>query len=324
MTGLVACVLFLLLLQKCLCAINEDILTLTCSDGVKISGSRSMLEMFCDTRGNSEHSFRKIIPDLDLSSVKELDASNTELKDDFSFVERLLSLERLRICVRGSTTVFLNALSQIQGLKELNLFHSNLSNLSDLVFVEKLSSLEILNLNNCKLTSASLNTLSRIESLRELDLSWNDFSASLDLRFVEKLPSLEKLVLSCCKLTSACLNTLSEIENLKELNLSHSNLSASLDLGFVEKLSSLEKLNLGNCKLTSASLKTLSGIERHESLRELYLYGNDFSASLDLGSIAKLPSLKVLDLSCYSLTPESKSRISELMNGRKCDLKLWP
>jgi len=327
MTGLVGCVLFLLHLQRYLCAINEDTLTLTCCDGVKISGSKSMLEMFYDARGNSEYSFYEMEWIHDLSGIKELDASSIVLENDLSFVEKLVSVEKLKMRVSGPGIALLNGLLQIQSLRELNLCGSDFTDLLDLGFFARLASLVKLGLSSCKLTSASLNTLSEIESLRELNLCVNNFTDLLDFGFIAKLPSLEKLSLSFCRLKSASLKALSEIEthkSLRELDLYGNNLSDLSDLAFIAKLPLLVKLNLGNCRLTSVSLNTLSGIETHENLRELDLYGNNFSDLLDLGSIAKLPSLKELDLGNCSLTPESKSRISELMHGRECDLKLWP
>jgi len=316
MSGSVACVLFLLHLQRCLCAINED--TLTCRDNAKISGNRSMLKMFCDTRGYSEYSFYEIIPGLDLSSVRVLDISDTVLKDNFSFVEKLMSLEKLKMRVCGSTIALLNALSQIQGLRVLDLAGSNLSGSLNLGSIAKLPSLEELNLSNCNLTSASLNTLSKIEThknLRVLYLDDNDLSDLLDLGFIAKLPSLEKLDLCGCRLTSACLNALSEIEthkSLRVLYLDGNDFTDLLDLGSIAKLPSLEKLVLSNCNLMSASLKTLSRIETHENLKVLYLAGNDFTDLLDLGFVARVPSLEKLYLGNCSLTSASLKTLSRI------------
>jgi len=104
------------------------------------------------------------------------------------------------------------------------------------------------------------------------------------------------------------------------LCLDGNDFSDLLGFAFVTKLPSLEKLDLLDCRLTSACLNTLSRIEMHKSLRELVLHDNDFSASLDLVFVEKLPSLEKLNLSFCNLTPESKSRILELMKGRMCIL----
>jgi len=138
----------------------------------------------------SESSFREIVSALDLSSVRELDTFNIVLADDFSFIERLVSLEKLKMSVRGSTIVFLDLLSQIQSLRALDLRCNNLLDLLGLAFIAKMPSLEKLILSYCNLTSASLNTLSGIEthkSLRVLVLDGNNFSDSLDFGFVAKL-----------------------------------------------------------------------------------------------------------------------------------------
>jgi len=135
-----------------------------------------------------------------------------------SFIEKFVLLERLKMSVRGSTTVFLNALSQVQNLRELDLLDSNFSNLLDLAFVANLPSLEKLDLSYCKLTSACLNTLSGIEthkSLRVLNLSYNDFSGSLDLAFVTKFSSLKKLWLYYTHLTPELKSKISE--HMKEI-----------------------------------------------------------------------------------------------------------
>jgi len=49
----------------------------------------------------AESSFRKIVSTLDLTNIKELDTSDTVFTGNFSFVEKLVSLERLRIRIRG-------------------------------------------------------------------------------------------------------------------------------------------------------------------------------------------------------------------------------
>jgi len=268
-----------------------------------------------------------------IESLRELDLCDNDFSGllDLRFVEKLPSLEKLVLSSCNLTPACLNTLSGIKthkNLRELDLLCNNdFSGLLDLVFIEKLPSLEKLVLFRCNLTSACLNTLSGIKThknLRELDLLCNnDFSGLLDLVFIARLPSLEKLYLSNCRLTSASLKTLSGIErheSLRVLDLDNNDFSDLLDLRFIAKLPSLEKLVLSNCRLTSVSLKTLSEIETHESLRELDLSGNNLSNLSDFAFITKLSSLKELNLSYCELTPESKSRILELMKGRERNL----
>jgi len=324
MTGLVTCVSFLLHLQRGLCNNGEDKLILEYSDDVRVPGDGQKTQVFYNSPADSEQVFRKKISEFDPGNTRGLSNSGIMHGSDFSFIKKLVSLERLTMKVsgRGSALAFLDGLSQAQGLRELNPSFSDISDSLDLEFVAKLPSLEKLDLSVCELTSASLKTLSEIEtheSLKELDLSRNDFSDLSDLGFVAKLPSLEKLGLSLCRLTSTSLKTLSEIEthgSLKELDLSLNGFSDLSDLGFIAKLPSLEKLGLSICELTSAFLKTLSEIKTHESLNELNLSRNGFSDLSDFGFIAKLPSLEKLNLSYCELTPELKNRISELMKGR--------
>lgn len=143
-----------------------------------------------------ESSFHMIVNTLDLSNIMVLCTSCIKITGNFSFLARLVSLERLNICICGSIPAFLDALSRLQGLRELNPSCSDFSKFSNLTFIAKLPLLEKLYLSSCWLTSASLNTLLGIEThnnLSELDLRSNTFSGSLDPAFVARFPSLESV-----------------------------------------------------------------------------------------------------------------------------------
>ena len=262
-----------------------------------------------------------------VQGLSELNLSHNNFSDlsDFAFVAKFPSLVKLDLSYCKLTSASLDTLSGIEELKnlsELNLSHNNFSDLSDFAFVAKFPSLVKLDLTYCDLTSASLDTPSGIEAhknLSELNLSYNNFSDLSDLAFIAEFPSLVKLDLSYCKLTSVSLNTPSGIEahkNLSELNLRGNYFSDLYDLTFVAKFPSLVKLNLSYCDLTSASLNTLSRIEAHKNLSELNLSYNNFSDLSDFAFVAKFPSLKKLDIYGSGLPPQSRIRISELMQGR--------
>lgn len=274
-------------------------------------------------------SFHEIISDFNLEDIKALHIPYIPLAGNFSFIEKLDSLERLFIAVHGPTSAFLDALPQPQKLTRLDLRGNNFSDSLDFAFVAKLESLVKLAVSFCALTPESLETLARVKvpvNLTELDLSSNCYPDLPDFAFIASFTSLVRLDLSNSGLTPAFLDALSKINThrtLCELCLWQNSLSDSSNLAFIAKFPSLVKLDLSSCKFTSEFLRTLSKIEPPRNLRILDLSSNYFHDLSNLSLLTSLSSLEKLNLTYCGLTSTSLdtlSKIDTLKNLRTLNL----
>lgn len=252
---------------------------------------------------------------------------------DKHIIAKIAYLERLEVLGLGNCSVRRGSLVPIgksptlQGtLRGLYLSYNKHLGLKDINAIASLAALKVLYLSRCKLSSGSLVHICKSptlqETLRELYLSHNKRLSLKDTKAIALLTVLEALDLSCCKLSSGSLvpigKSLTLQETLCRLYLSHSKRLSLKDARAIALLNSLQALDLGHCKLPSGVLALICNSSRSRTiLRELYLFENERLSPEDMGAVALLTNLEVLNLSCCSLQPGSLVPIGNSPTLRK-------
>lgn len=124
----------------------------------------------------------------DLINLKALKINRFEGEFDFVYLAKLIKLEKVAITAESE---FIDsyeechniaALGTLSSLKELEIYHMNIS---DLVPISKLHNLEKLILKACGITS--IKSLTSLTSLEEFDIEWNEVS---DVSCLSNFPKL--------------------------------------------------------------------------------------------------------------------------------------
>ncbi|MGF1635996.1 MAG: leucine-rich repeat domain-containing protein [Cyclobacteriaceae bacterium] len=216
------------------------------------------------------------LADVGFISDKQVLVSNQPFETDiprmFGTIKRAAKRDSLNIS--GMAAVHeLSALTEIEGLKKLNISHTSVN---DLLPLRGLTNLEEL---YCAATPIEdLNALRYSKGIKVLDLSFTSIS---DLSPLENFDKLERIYLHNTVVDD--LEPLSYVSTLRELYLFNSNVS---DLTFASELKELRRINFSNT--TVADLKPLSGLKELEKL--------DFENTLvsDLSPLADLQNLTMI------------------------------
>ncbi|MEQ9413680.1 MAG: hypothetical protein RIF39_07605, partial [Cyclobacteriaceae bacterium] len=207
-------------------------------------------------------------------------------------LKRVTSIQHIDL--RGNIYIQdISPLSQLYGLKSLNLSKTNISDLTPVRNLTELTDLDL-----------SYTPVNDISSLR---YAWKLSNLSLahskvtDVSVIEKMTSLQQLDLSGTYLTNY--NSLSYSFNLTDLNLEQSGIS---NLQSLDSLTHLERLNLSrtavinlnylnaltNVKvlhLDSNKVADITALKGMKSLEELYI---NHTLVSNLSSLQELPQLK--------------------------------
>jgi hypothetical protein len=176
-------------------------------------------------------------------------------------IDRLTSLEAIRIGERCIDDEALREISALPNLRELSL--DGLSHTADLSFLPSLPRLAALSFYYGEISASSLKHIGRCAHLLELSL----YMCRVDghgIRYLSGLANLETLNLSYTNVTSPDLAELGSLTQLRELDLGNTNVDGNLH--FLSSLENLETLSLYDAKLTATDLTYLAGLNQLRSL----------------------------------------------------------
>lgn len=182
----------------------------------------------------------------------------------------------------------LKAISELHGLKMLNLANEinfSATGLAHLKDTQKLSNLIVL---NCNVDRDEVEAISTLKQLTELSVEGNITFGDQDLAMIVKgLPHLRYLSITATGVTNDGVKHLLDLKNLKRLRAKH----------------------LG---LTNKGLEVISRLPRVERLD---IKENPAITSTDLKLIERMKSLKELEVDSPNVSPEAKSALSKRMHG---------
>lgn len=217
----------------------------------------------------------------DISTLKELDLSNTGLNDTNS-----------SDVANGLNAVLSN---KKENLEILDLSNNDLSKLDASNFSNQLGSLKVLNLNNNNINSLTLPDLPVLEELYLSNNNLDDTSVSV----IGDLSSLKKLYLNNNAITN--IDSLTSLSDLVDLSVANNKIDLPRSLS--NKLTKLEALNLENCSLSNVdvlsyliNLKFLDLSNNNiENIRELTRLTNLVQIDLNKNKIQDISLLELLN-----------------------------
>lgn len=173
----------------------------------------------------------------------------------------------------------ISALKELTNLTQLNLFGNNISDISPLGGLK--------NLTNLWLGNNNISDISALSGLKNLQLLWIGNGIS-DISPLSGLTNLVDLTLQSNQISD--ISALGKLTNLRVLWLGDNNIS---DISALGKLKKLTRLSLwGN------NISDISPLSRLAGLEELYLGDNRIS---DVSALGSLPNIKELGLSNNNL-----------------------
>ena len=251
------------------------------------------------------------------NDINQINPCPTEYRNHFSYLELWEELGFNRL----ETDEFIDLLSQLVDLEELDLKYIYLDNLNQFIenppSLPKLKSLKIdesmsqdlswilsypalENLSITGFTSLDLAPLSQLKHLSKLELvTWESDATVVH---GDQLPtSLKTLILFHCKIDPHELNHL----RLKELQLSSE---------FIAQLPQKESLtDLVSLNITSSSIRDLNPIQDNHSLKIFeYSFPNEEGSEANFEVLATLPNLEELTLIEF---PQSQSKFQAATQG---------
>lgn len=201
-------------------------------------------------------------------------------------------------------------------INRVDLSHAWLTD-SDLKKLSKLTSLESIDLAYTKVTDEGLAQLHSLANVRTLNLYYAEYVTDTGIAHLKYWKQLEDLNLCGTKVTSTLFEHVTNMTSLRSLDVGFSRVN---DDGFerVSELSNLEKISFGGNKMSGTALPLLKLIPR---LRELSVGGQQRTDSglwsvnvtdYNVGSIADLRDLKVLDLSGTAISDRGVAQLARL------------
>ncbi|CAI0468892.1 unnamed protein product [Linum tenue] len=249
------------------------------------------------------------LPSLaNLIKLQRLEIINCgQLKDKVTGLERLVSLEHLRLRklehlnVRRCTKLMeatgiegleslrlldmsgcssITKLGDLSGLKNLVELHmKKCTKLTRVTGIDRLETLRALKMSGCR-SIKQLGDLSGLENLHTLDIS--GCIELTEVKGIERLPSLEYLWMSDCR----SIKELGNLSGLRKLRQFHIRGCTELtEVKGLERLQSLEYLWMSDCR----SIKELGDLSRMKKLREF-----DIRGCTQLAQVKGLEELKWL------------------------------
>lgn len=234
---------------------------------------------------------------------------------DISFLSQLesndlaaLSLDRTNILDED-----LVHLKRLTGLQALGLGSTNQVDGSGLVHLTGLQSLKELSLFHCQISDTALVHISRLKALERLTLHWTQIEGS-GLVHLSDLTSLKNLVLAKTLITNESLSHLQNMTWLKELDLYDTEIG-DLGLSYLRGLLSLERLSLGNIDrsfgispITDSGMTHLKALT---ALKDLRLYRTHITDA-GFAHLSNLTALEGLDLTDSKITGKGLGQLSRL------------
>jgi Leucine-rich repeat (LRR) protein len=176
-------------------------------------------------------------------------------------IDRLTSLEALRITEGCIDDQALREISALQNLRQLSL--NGLSESADLSFLPGLPKLSAVDFYHCSLNSAALRNIGQCSGLKVVSLYMADVDGRA-VRHLANLANLEDLDLSYSDVTSNDVAPLAALKRLRNLDLTRTQVGG--DLHFAAALENLETLSLYDTNVTGKDLEPLTALKRLHSL----------------------------------------------------------
>ncbi len=248
-----------------------------------------------------------------LPNLEKITAKWKLSSDGFRDLAKLKKLKSVDFTDRV-TDADLEWISQMSSLEDLRLSHCELTDQG----IEKLTALKNLDsfsLSNTKATPACLKTLAKFPSLKHLRLrfegddhlglrwpgkAWNDIANLVQLESL----SIEGLLLSDQHWPALC-----KLKNLQRLEMERNHLVLTGSFfDAIQRLDRLNSLELGEVDVQNSDLEKLTRLKNLE-------YLNYMRGSLDdrgLSILARLPSLRILQLTSDKITDEGIAKFKSL------------
>jgi hypothetical protein len=196
---------------------------------------------------------------------------------------------------------------------------------ADLAKLGRLPRLERISLAYTKIGDEGLEELAPLRNVKILDLYYAEYVTDIGISHLKHWRNLEHLNLRGTKVTSSVFEHISKMTRLRSLDVGHSRVNDDL-FELLENLEALEHLAFGGNKMSGAALPLLKPLP---SLRSLSVAGRQRTDSglwsvavtdFNVGQIAQLSSLEVLDLADTNLTDRGVAQLAALKNLHTLDL----
>lgn len=205
----------------------------------------------------------------------------------------------------------LEQLSLLPNLLSLNFADSSFSDASLPVLQKVTNQLTSLDLRGCELSDKATDTIARFAGLRVLRFSGKNGKTSIGddgLKSFSACRSLKVLALDDLWISTAGLQTLAELRDMEELYLAGTVVDDDSSKIFAA-FPKLRKLRLARTQVGDATLETLSVCS---TLQELDLSENSLITNAGMAHLAKLTSLKKLNLWRVQISDEGALLLAPL------------
>jgi beta-lactamase regulating signal transducer with metallopeptidase domain/Leucine-rich repeat (LRR) protein len=276
--------------------IELETLNLTLGDNVSdihaISEMKNLKELHMALNGlNVDISPLKELKNIETLEISKAPSNNQSgyeyiSKLDFDTISALSSLKTLTINNLKSDFKELGQLSQMKGLKNLEIQGNG--KIDDLTWISKLTELETLSF--CYIAIADISPLSSLKNLKSLDLTSNSISDILPLSGLTKLESLYLRGNNIKDITSV-----QTLTNLKQLLLSDNQIT---DISALKQLINLDCIWLFGNKITD-----ITPLTELKKLKHLLLQKNNIKNTAPLSGLTSLEELRLDENQIVDIEP---------------------
>ncbi len=188
---------------------------------------------------------------------------------------------------------------------------------ADLKKLSDLSELESIDLASTKVTDEGLMQLRKLEKVRSLNLHYAEYVTDTGIAHLKHWTNLEHLNVRGTKVTSMLFEHLTNMVLLRSLDIGHSRVNDD-NFERLAELPNMERLSFGGNKMSGSALPLLKLLPK---LCELSIGGQQRTDSglwsvsvgdFNIGNIAELASLKMLDLSDTTITDSGVAQLARL------------
>jgi len=241
--------------------------------------------------------------------LHRLALSGTKLNNEG--LEHLTRFKQLRVLKLDSTGIgedgshgYLNPLSRLKELRELDLSHTPVSN-PELVHLSKLRNLEYLRLEDTPITSAGLNYLSNLRNLKGLDLRKTEVDND-GLAYLSKLTNMERLSVG-----EMWVPPHDSYDDSGRISWDEGKgLITDEGLRHLSEMKNLHSLTIDKTNITGKGFSYLTGLK---DLRYLWLKDSSVNDA-GLAHIARLKGLEVVDISGNMVTDAGLNHLLSMPN----------
>jgi len=197
---------------------------------------------------------------------------------------------------------------------------------ADLEKLARLPQLETINLAYTKITDLGLEHLAPLKNVKVLDLYYAEAVSDLGIAHLKHWKNLEHLNVRGTKVTSTLFEHVAKMTQLKFLDVGHSRVNDDL-FEVLDSLPHLEHFSFGGNKMSGAALPLLKSFP---ALKELSVSGQQRTDSglwsvsvtdFNIGHIAQLPHLEILDLGETNVSDRGIAELARLTSLHTLDLR---